>query len=85
MLHERASLTGSLEKSADPLKTHLALADLEYCFPAGIFALGIQENELHIHFSPLQIIDIERPIEVPQQGLLCDILWSDPDRVRNSF
>ena len=30
MLHERASLTGSLEKSADPLKTHLALADLEY-------------------------------------------------------
>lgn len=26
------------------------------------------------------IIDIQRPIEVPQQGLLCDILWSDPDR-----
>lgn len=29
----------------------------------------------------LQIVDIHRPIEVPQQGLLCDILWSDPDKV----
>ena len=28
-----------------------------------------------------QIVDIQRPVEVPQEGLLCDILWSDPDRV----
>ena len=31
--------------------------------------------------SSLQIVDIQRPIEVPQEGLLCDILWSDPDKV----
>ena len=38
MLHERASLTGSLKKSADPLKTHLALVDLEYSpLPTGSY------------------------------------------------
>ena len=36
----------------------------------------------HFSFTFPQIIDIQRPVEVPQQGLLCDILWSDPDRVR---
>jgi serine/threonine-protein phosphatase PP1 catalytic subunit len=26
-----------------------------------------------------QIVNINRPVEVPDTGLLCDILWSDPD------
>ncbi|XP_046554475.1 serine/threonine-protein phosphatase PP1-like [Haliotis rubra] len=26
-----------------------------------------------------QIKDIERPIDVPDHGLVCDLLWSDPD------
>ena len=27
-----------------------------------------------------QIRAIERPLDVPDQGLLCDLLWADPDR-----
>ena len=28
-----------------------------------------------------QIANISRPCDVPDTGLLCDILWSDPDPV----
>ncbi|KAM0822040.1 hypothetical protein ACQ4PT_071778 [Festuca glaucescens] len=27
-----------------------------------------------------RIREIQRPVDVPDQGLLCDLLWSDPDR-----
>jgi len=29
--------------------------------------------------KPYQIFDIERPTDVPDTGILCDILWSDPN------
>jgi serine/threonine-protein phosphatase PP1 catalytic subunit len=32
----------------------------------------------HMH-SPESIESIERPIDIPETGLLCDFLWSDPD------
>ncbi|CAF4229560.1 unnamed protein product, partial [Adineta steineri] len=37
---------------------------------------GGPSPELH---SLEQIRQIQRPIEVPDTGLLCDLLWSDPD------
>lgn len=33
--------------------------------------------ELH---SLRQIRDIRRPTDIPDRGLLCDLLWSDPDK-----
>ncbi|KAA3484366.1 Type one serine/threonine protein phosphatase 4 [Gossypium australe] len=32
-----------------------------------------------------QIRAIERPIDIPDQGLLCDLLWADPDREINGW
>lgn len=32
-----------------------------------------------------QIRRITRPTDVPDQGLLCDLLWSDPDKDVNSW
>eukprot|EP00188_Purpureofilum_apyrenoidigerum_P002423 Plantae.Rhodophyta-Purpureofilum_apyrenoidigerum.ctg25013.p1 GENE.Plantae.Rhodophyta-Purpureofilum_apyrenoidigerum.ctg25013~~Plantae.Rhodophyta-Purpureofilum_apyrenoidigerum.ctg25013.p1 ORF type:complete len:317 (-),score=50.20 Plantae.Rhodophyta-Purpureofilum_apyrenoidigerum.ctg25013:1259-2209(-) len=32
------------------------------------------------HTAMDEIRKIKRPIDVPEQGLLCDLLWSDPDK-----
>ena len=32
-----------------------------------------------------ELTTIKRPIEVPDQGLLCDLLWSDPDPSINGW
>lgn len=29
--------------------------------------------------SPSQIVNIVRPTDVPDAGLLCDLLWADPE------
>jgi len=41
-----------------------------FCLHAGL------SPDLH---SPDQIKEIARPTEVPDRGLLCDLLWSDPE------
>ena len=28
-----------------------------------------------------QLREVERPLDVPDHGLVCDLLWSDPDEV----
>ncbi|XWS35453.1 hypothetical protein CRYUN_Cryun21dG0127300 [Craigia yunnanensis] len=57
------------------------------CFNCLPVAAVIDEKILCMHggLSPDmgsldQIRAIERPVDVPDQGLLCDLLWADPDR-----
>jgi diadenosine tetraphosphatase ApaH/serine/threonine PP2A family protein phosphatase len=53
------------------------LAFLPFLSEDKIFCMhGGLSPELH-HLS--QILSIQRPIDVPDEGLLCDLLWSDPD------
>lgn len=58
--------------------------DVFNCLPV---AAMIEDRILCMHggLSPdLQSIDqikkIEKPTDVPDNGLLCDLLWSDPDK-----
>ncbi|KAL5727223.1 protein-serine/threonine phosphatase [Ranunculus cassubicifolius] len=57
------------------------------CFNCLPVAALIDEKILCMHggISPDlknldQIRNIARPIDVPEQGILCDLLWSDPDK-----
>lgn len=37
--------------------------------------------KLMLWFSPLQIRTIDRKQEVPHDGAMCDLLWSDPEDI----
>lgn len=65
------------------IKLWKTFGDVFSCLPAAalidekIFCMhGGLSPELH---SLQQIADIQRPCDVPDVGLLCDLLWSDPD------
>jgi len=65
------------------IKLWKIFSDVFNCLPA---AALIDEKILCMHggLSPelkslQQIADLERPCDVPDMGLLCDLLWSDPD------
>lgn len=50
-----------------------------------IFLLNCSRMVLHPGLSPdlqsmEQIRRVMRPTDVPDQGLLCDLLWADPDK-----
>lgn len=32
-----------------------------------------------------QLRRIERPLDIPDHGLMCDLLWADPDEVRIKY
>lgn len=59
-------------------------ADCFNCMPV---AAVVEDKILCMHggLSPdldhlSQILDITRPTDVPDEGLLCDLLWADPDQ-----
>ncbi|CAJ1924643.1 unnamed protein product [Cylindrotheca closterium] len=65
------------------IKLWKVFSDVFNCFP--ITAL-VDEKILCMHggLSPelsslQQIADIQRPCDVPDGGIMCDLLWSDPD------
>jgi serine/threonine-protein phosphatase PP1 catalytic subunit len=65
------------------IKLWKVFSDVFNCLPA---AALIDEKILCMHggLSPelqslQQIASIERPCDVPDMGLMCDLLWSDPD------
>lgn len=67
------------------IKLWKVFSDVFNCLPA---AALIDEKILCMHggLSPElksmhQIAEIERPCDVPDMGLLCDLLWSDPDPI----
>jgi len=65
------------------IKLWKVFSDVFNCLPA---AATINDKILCMHggLSPElssldQIAELERPCDVPDMGLLCDLLWSDPD------
>ena len=66
------------------IKTWKLFMDVFNCLP---FAAVVDERIFCIHGglspdieSPDDLKRVARPVDVPDTGLLCDTLWSDPDR-----
>ncbi|GAB5029856.1 serine threonine-protein phosphatase pp1-beta catalytic subunit [Nannochloropsis oceanica] len=65
------------------VKLWRTFSDLFNCMPV---AAVIEEKILCMHggLSPelhhlSQILNLPRPVDIPDEGILCDLLWSDPD------
>lgn len=74
-----------LGKNRYNVKVWKAIIDCFNCMPV---AAIIDSKILCMHggLSPdltdlNQINQIQRPVDIPDKGLLCDLLWSDPDPV----
>ena len=65
------------------IKLWRVFCDVFNCLP---FAAIVAEKIFCIHGGPSpelkdlqQIVQIKRPTDIPDMGMLCDFLWSDPD------
>lgn len=65
------------------IKLWRVFCDVFNCLP---FAAIVDEKIFCIHGGPSpelkdlqQIVQIKRPTDIPDMGMLCDFLWSDPD------
>ena len=48
-----------------------------YSYVSGLFS----ETVMTVVIVDVQLRSLERPMDVPDEGLVCDLLWSDPDEV----
>ncbi|KAH1097460.1 hypothetical protein J1N35_014381 [Gossypium stocksii] len=74
-----------VDRGKQSIETICLLLAYKIKFPDKFFLLrGNHEcasiNRIYDMKSLDQIRAIERPIDIPDQGLLCDLLWADPDR-----
>jgi serine/threonine-protein phosphatase PP1 catalytic subunit len=71
------------------IKLWRVFCDVFNCLP---FAAIVDEKIFCIHGGPSpelkdlqQIVQIKRPTDIPDMGMLCDFLWSDPDADLQSY
>jgi serine/threonine-protein phosphatase PP1 catalytic subunit len=81
--YEECTSSLNLGKTRYNVKVWKAIIDCFNCMPV---AAVIEDKILCMHggLSPEltdlnQINLIERPADIPDKGLMCDLLWSDPD------